>query len=329
MVPAIFQRQPRYVWFTALVVLATIFLLALSHSPFRPPFYFSPRTDGELQALIAQSELVYKQLLLQRKDFITKFGPTPDKISMFPRMQEYTVWDFFPAAFNCPHEISRIGRLGEGGKWVCGLSRIQDKQDCVVYSFGISHESSFEAEILSRTKGCKIYGYDFTVDGFGPEITSGVKDRTHFEKWGVAGVDAHGKNDETKMYTLLSLMALNGHKYIDILKMDVEGAEFDALGTVFKEFIDANEPLPFGQLQLEIHTGSKHFEWYLGWWETLERAGLRPFWTEPNLVFLNYLEHVPPELAEYSFLNIRGENDLISSTHRSTRNSMGWEAIRV
>lgn len=29
----------------------------------------------------------------------------------------FTVWDFFPPAFNCPHEMERVGRLGDGGKW--------------------------------------------------------------------------------------------------------------------------------------------------------------------------------------------------------------------
>lgn len=49
--------------------------------------------------------------------------------------------DFFPPAFNCPHELERIGNLGDGGKWVCGLSRIEDKPDCVIYSFGSLHFS--------------------------------------------------------------------------------------------------------------------------------------------------------------------------------------------
>lgn len=44
--------------------------------------------------------------------------------------------DFFPPAFNCPHELERIGALGDGGKWVCGLSRVAEKPDCIVYSFG-------------------------------------------------------------------------------------------------------------------------------------------------------------------------------------------------
>lgn len=49
----------------------------------------------------------------------------------------YTLWDFFPAAFNCPHTVERIGNPGVGGKWVCGLDRLVDKKDCIVYSFGV------------------------------------------------------------------------------------------------------------------------------------------------------------------------------------------------
>ena len=32
--------------------------------------------------------------------------------------------------------MERHGALGDGGKWVCGLSRVAKKPDCVVYSFG-------------------------------------------------------------------------------------------------------------------------------------------------------------------------------------------------
>jgi hypothetical protein len=49
------------------------------------------------------------------------------------------VGDYFPAAFNCPHELERIGNLGDGGKWTCGLSRIASKPNCIIYSFGACH----------------------------------------------------------------------------------------------------------------------------------------------------------------------------------------------
>lgn len=44
--------------------------------------------------------------------------------------------DFFLPSFRCPHRVERIGIMGDGGKWVCGLERIAPKRECNIYSFG-------------------------------------------------------------------------------------------------------------------------------------------------------------------------------------------------
>lgn len=81
----------------------------------------------------------------------------------------------------------------------------------------------------------------------------------------------------------LSILA-TGHKHISILKIDIEGGEFEVLIDLIKSYKEAGEPLPFGQLQIEIHALGKSIDWMIQWWEMLEDAGLRAFWTEPNLV---------------------------------------------
>jgi len=50
--------------------------------------------------------------------------------------------DFFTPAFQCPHRVERIGTLGDGGKWVCGLNRVAKQDKCVIYSFGLPHPST-------------------------------------------------------------------------------------------------------------------------------------------------------------------------------------------
>jgi hypothetical protein len=57
--------------------------------------------------------------------------------------------------------------------------------------------------------------------------------------------------------------------------------------------------LPVGQLQLELHAWDDYanFGFFHDWWVALEDAGLRPFWTEPNLVYVNY-DNGKPQLAE-------------------------------
>lgn len=108
----------------------------------------------------------------------------------------FTIWDFFPASFNCPHSINRLGRMGDGGRWFCGIEKLTDlprdrearpeapaspevvkirqlttgharepgpdsQPGCIVYSLGgIRNESSFEAQLLQRTPHCEIWGYD-------------------------------------------------------------------------------------------------------------------------------------------------------------------------
>lgn len=95
-----------------------------------------------------------------------------------------------------------------------------------------------------------------------------------------------------------------GHTFIDVLKIDIEGAEFDTLTA----FLSANKQkdlsgttkLPIGQLQLELHAWDDYanFAFFHDWWTALEGAGLRPFWTEPNLVYVNYAKGAKPNLAE-------------------------------
>lgn len=135
---------------------------------------------------------------------------------------------------------------------------------------------------MSRTDGCQVWGYDFSVTEFGPEVqdSPALLRRAHFKPYGLAGTNAHGADDVNKMYTLQSLMALNGHSHIDILKIDIESWEFETLNALIKSYVDEDKPLPFGQLQLEIHVWNMKFAEFLKWWEMLESAGLRPFWTE-------------------------------------------------
>jgi hypothetical protein len=98
---------------------------------------------------------------------------------------------------------------------------------------------------------------------------------------------------------LISVVStLLGHTFIDVLKVDIEGGEFDALTPFLAAH--AEGVLPVGQMQLEIHAreGREHFDYFVKWWASLEAAGLRPFWTEANLVYINIVRGVAPELAE-------------------------------
>lgn len=97
--------------------------------------------------------------------------------------------------------------------------------------------------------------------------------------------------------------------------MDIESAEFASMDGLSRDFSaeDGNE-LPIGQLMVEIHFfNSLSAASYLGWWERLEARGLRPTWTEPNLlsVTLNTDGQKNPTLAEYTLVNVRDRRSVV------------------
>lgn len=107
-------------------------------------------------------------------------------------------------------------------------------------------------------------------------------------------------------------MKTNNRTFIDLLKIDVEGAEFESLDEIIRSFALSGAALPFGQLQLEIHalnTPYSKFPKFLEWWESLEKAGLRPFWTETNLGHVNLDRSALPDIAEVSYYTIAGSFD--------------------
>ncbi|KZT54623.1 hypothetical protein CALCODRAFT_485371 [Calocera cornea HHB12733] len=285
-------------------------------APYNPP----PSSPGPIAAVgsladrIAFSEARYKVVLDDRAKFISSLGGA----SRIPASggNFWVLWDFFLPSFDCQHYVERIGRLGDGGKWICGMDVIAAKENPVVYSFGVSDDSSFEAALLERAPRAQVYGYDYSVNSWGPQIENNaeLKSRAHFHKWAVGGKDAHGPDFDPnfQVYTLDTLMKLNDHTWIDILKIDVEGAEFDVLRGFCNYYMEHNLPLPFGQLQVEIHAwdSSMSFSTFLQWFELLESAGLRPFRSEPNLVYVNLL-HAKATLSEYAFINLGGGHELV------------------
>lgn len=88
-----------------------------------------------------------------------------------------------------------------------------------------------------------------------------------------------------------------------MLKIDLEGWEFDALTTFLlpdgEEYSAEKPRVPrVSQMLLELHLWGRDFPDLLNWWSVLERAGLRAVAREPNLVYQNYNRMQGAELAE-------------------------------
>ncbi|KAJ7503828.1 methyltransferase domain-containing protein [Mycena galericulata] len=286
----------------------------LQEEPAHPP----PRS--RLSLTLDANERRYQAYVLERKAAIERVGgPGMPAFTPPTSVTSYMLWDFFIPAFSCPFPVTRVGSLGDGGKWVCGLERAthaaqNPPRPCVVYSMGVDQQSSFEQAVLRQSAGCQVYGFDYTVTSWGPELRAdaALAPRAHFFPYKIGAVDNHAGTP--KEYSLQGIMAELGHDFVDILKIDIEGSEFAALAAILAAF--EGRPLPFGQLQLEVHIASpaspdiSTLGALSAFWSTLEAAGLRPFWTELNTLAL-YLVGGGPFFVEWSFINIRGTHALL------------------
>ena len=135
----------------------------------------------------------------------------------------------------------RIGKVNDGGYIMAGnLSQIGWGGRGIAYSFGISNEISWDVDMARR--GYNIFMYDMTIDKLPYE-----NEKFHFFKEGIGGV----KDEEKLLDTLENFLKRNGHenKYEMILKMDVEGAEWDFLENVSLETL-----IKFDQIVFEFHS---------------------------------------------------------------------------
>lgn len=133
------------------------------------------------------------------------------------------------------YALTRVGSNNDGG-----YIMLDDfKKIEIAYSFGIGNNIEWEEDVIS--KGMSVWGYDPTIIEL-PYECSGLR----FHRIGITGKD----KPTHRLYSLETILKENGHSDKEnlILKMDVEGAEWDFLQEV------SNETLAqFNQISLELH----------------------------------------------------------------------------
>lgn len=143
-------------------------------------------------------------------------------------------------------------------------------QTSVVYSFGIDEDVSFDLEMI-RQHQCQVIGFDptpksikwvdqqqlpphFLFKAYGIGVISGEQ-KFHLPKNPdyVSGSALSHNNvsvDDVitvEMKCIEDIMAELGHHYIDVLKMDIEGSEYDVIASIL------NSNIKVGQLLVEFH----------------------------------------------------------------------------
>lgn len=130
----------------------------------------------------------------------------------------------------------RIGKNGDGGYTMLNYPNWKTIESA--YSFGINDDVSWDEEMANR--GIPVFMYDHTISRLPKQ-----HQRFHYLQMGITGF-----NKAPQLKTLKELLTMNGHEKSNqlILKMDVEGCEWD----VFSE-VDSDTINQFAQIVIELH----------------------------------------------------------------------------
>lgn len=155
--------------------------------------------------------------------------------------------DFFllPRSTSKGRQIHRLG--SDYGGWVCLPGKLSSKS--TVYSFGVGTDISFDEALIAMT-GCTVHAFDPTPGSAQWIQSQRLPAKFCFYGFGLADRDGHqifrkpdirgyfspsavlnypGEGVSLPVHRLGSIMRRLGHTKIDLLKMDIEGAEYSVL----------------------------------------------------------------------------------------------------
>jgi FkbM family methyltransferase len=139
-------------------------------------------------------------------------------------------------------------------------------EQSIIYSFGIGKDVTFDMTCINK-HGCSVFGFDptpksinyihthkisplFKFHNYGIATTTGCQDFfLPSNERGVSGSLVHSevvdisKKIQVQMKSFDDIARQLGHNKIDVLKMDIEGAEYEVLQAIMKSKIRINQIL--------------------------------------------------------------------------------------
>jgi FkbM family methyltransferase len=145
-------------------------------------------------------------------------------------------------------------------------------ESSIIYSFGVGEDVSFDTDLIDKI-GCFVYCFDPTPKSKVFIEKNHFSEKLHFSDVGIAAYDGTAKfflpenpdyvscttynrwgydeqinkPIEVPVKKLETIMKEFQHDHIDLLKMDIEGSEYDTIPDIIKSKI------PVKQLLIEVH----------------------------------------------------------------------------
>ncbi|KAK3083928.1 hypothetical protein FSP39_005495 [Pinctada imbricata] len=194
-------------------------------------------------------------------------------------------------------QVRRMGNIVDGGWDICNDVQFRPKPPCLVYSFGISFDFSFD-EAMEKVYGCEVYSFDPSMGTGNCEYSK----RIHFYEVGLEDKEGYitgkEKGETWEVKRLKTIMKEFGHenRRIDVLKIDIEGHEKGS----FVDILSSGALKNVAQLCVEFHSF-----YDLNVARKLYEIGFRTFWTHQNQAAPLYLDNETfTHGFEVSFVNV-------------------------
>ncbi|GFO28782.1 methyltransferase-like protein 24 [Plakobranchus ocellatus] len=266
-----------------LIVIAAGFLLLLSWSTL-PAHNLTLRSTLEIKNLSLSFSPYSRNLTFHFQNLI----PEEDVLnSMNLSELEVLYQRYITSTQALCNKVTRMGNIEDGGWELCEDPLYAPiKDNCLVYSYGINYDFSFDDAM--EKYGCEVHSFDPSMNNYKDYLRN---QRVHFHSVGVAGVDKTIGNDSSTwyLYTIASHRRRLHHELserrLDVLKIDVEGYELEALMTA----LDDGSLDDIRQLIFETHlniTGyplKKNYFQYLTLLRKIYARGFRIHTTHRNM----------------------------------------------
>ncbi|KAK0048814.1 methyltransferase-like protein 24 [Biomphalaria pfeifferi] len=173
----------------------------------------------------------------------------------------------------------RMGNLGDGGWEVCDDPDVRPRDPCIVYSFGINNDFSFDDDVAT-VYGCHVFSFDPSMTKMPEAINR--SDKVHFHRIGLDG-RTYVNAINWSLYTLQDIRKKLGHQgeVIDVIKMDIENSEWPAI----PEMTESGAFDKVKQLFLEYHMEKTDRNFLLPKLKAIqlvEKAGFKKFYAHKN-----------------------------------------------